>query len=118
MVVASGRTSVNVPEMYSGCSPQEVTVHCHIWTNRSSTKVCPVVEVGLQLRGYPAMMLSVYVVPTICEPLVSQPIAACVKQHPHLMRLELADCSSTDSSMPIDMLIGSDYYWELVTGSI
>ena len=87
-------------------------------SNRSNTKVCPVVEVGLQLRGYPSMMLSVYVVPTICEPLASQPVAACVKQYPHLRGLELADCSSTDPSMPIDMLIGSDYYWELVTGSI
>ena len=86
-------------------------------SNKSNTKVCPIVDVGLHLRGYPSMMLSVYVVPTICEPLVSQPIAACVKQHPHLLGLELADCSSTDSSMPIDMLIGSDYYWELVTGS-
>ena len=32
-----------------------------------------------------------------------QPIAACVKQHPHLLELELADCSSIDSSMPIDI---------------
>ena len=35
-------------------------------SNRSSIKVCPVVEVGLQLRGYPSMMLSVYVVPNNC----------------------------------------------------
>ena len=46
---------------------------------------------------------------TICGPLVGQPIAACVKQYPHLLTLELADSSSR---MPIDLLIGSDYYWQ------
>ena len=64
------------------------------------------------------MTLSVYVVPTICEPLVSQPIVACVGQHPHLKGLELADVPDAKSCTPIDMLVGSDYYWELVTGSI
>lgn len=62
------------------------------------------------------MSLSVYVVPTICEPLVGH--STCVRQYPHLLGLELADIHGTESRMPIDMLIGSDYYWELVTGSI
>eukprot|EP00731_Ephydatia_muelleri_P014947 Em0008g667a len=39
-------------------------------SGKGSTKVCPIVKVGLCLRGYPAMSLSVYVVPTICEPLI------------------------------------------------
>lgn len=34
------------------------------------------------------------------------------------MGLELADCSASDSTLPVDALIGSDYYWALVTGSI
>ena len=53
-----------------------------------------------------------------CEPLVNQPIVTCVSQHPHLQGLELADFPDTASCIPIDMLIGSDYYWELVTGSV
>ena len=56
--------------------------------------------------------------PTICEPLVRQPIAACIDEHPHLLGLELADFSKSESSLPVDVLIGSDYYWELVTGSV
>ena len=55
-------------------------------------------------------------VPTICVPLIGH--STCVRQYPHLLGLELADAHDTDSRMPIDMLIGSDYYWELVTGSI
>ena len=85
---------------------------------KGSTKVCPIVSVGMCLRGYPSMSLTLYVMPTICEPLVGQPVSACVKQYPHLLGLELADSSNSGSRMPIDMLIGSDYYWQLVTGSV
>ena len=80
-------------------------------SNKGSTKVCPVVNVGLCLRGYPSMSLSLYVMPTICEPLAGQPISTCVSWYPHLLGLDLADSSSTESSMPVDVLIGSDYYW-------
>ena len=85
---------------------------------KGSTKVCPIVGVGMHLKGYPLMSLSLYVVPTICEPLVGQPVIACVKQHPHLLGLELADFSTTKGSLPIDVLIGADWYWELVTGNV
>ena len=64
------------------------------------------------------MQLSLYVVPMICEPLVGQPITACVETHRHLASLELADCSDGELSMEVDILIGSDYYWDLVTGGV
>lgn len=83
----------------------------------SQRKVCPIVDVQLCLKGYPAILLRFYVVPTICEPLVSQPITTCVQSHPHLRALELADTSDENSSLPIDLLVGADYYWELVTGN-
>ena len=83
---------------------------------KGSTKVCPIVGMGMHLKGYPLMSLLLYVVPTICEPLVGQPLIACVKQHPHLLGLELADFSTTKGSLPVDVLIGADWYWELVIG--
>ena len=64
------------------------------------------------------MTLSFYVVPTICELLEGQHVVACIEQNPRLMGLELADFSSSGSTLPVDVLIGSDYYWELVTGSV
>ena len=85
---------------------------------RSNKKVCPIVHVNLCLKGYPSMPLTLYVIPTICEPLVAQPISECVGNHPHLLGLELADSSSTKTSLPVDLLIGSDYYWGLVTGNV
>ena len=87
-------------------------------SRKSNVKVCTIVDVAICLKGYPSMTLSLYVMPTICEPLVGQPIAACIEQHPHLAGLDLADFSSSELSLPIDVLIGSDYYWELVTGSV
>lgn len=64
------------------------------------------------------MSLFLHVIPTICEPLVGKPVSMYVRQHSHLLGLELADFSDTALNMPIDMLIGSDHYWQLVTGSI
>ena len=64
------------------------------------------------------MLLSLYAIHTICEPLVSQPIDACVAQNKQFMSLDLADSSDGVSNLPVDLLIGSDYYWDLVTGSI
>lgn len=87
-------------------------------SSKGTMKVCPIVNVGLCLRGYPSVSISLYVMPTICESLVGQPISTCINQHPHLSGLELADFSDSALNMPVDMLIGSDYYWQLVTGSI
>ena len=63
------------------------------------------------------MCLSLYVVPVICEPLVSQPISACANEYQHLAALDLADYSDRSSCLEVD-LIGSDFYWELVTGGV
>jgi len=62
--------------------------------------------------------LSLHVVPTICEPISSQPILTSVEAHDHLLQLDLADSADGRSRLPVDILVGCDYYWELVTGSI
>lgn len=87
-------------------------------STKEQTKVCPIVHVELQLRDAPPMSLALYSVPTICEPLVGQAIEACVMQNPRFMELDLADNADRASSLPVDLLIGSDYYWDLVTGGI
>ena len=62
-------------------------------------------------------MLSLYVVPTICEPLTEQPISDCVQAHTRLLGLELADSSNPTSGLLVDLLVGADYYWKLVMGN-
>ena len=85
---------------------------------RRTKKVCPIVNVCLTLKGYPKMSLSLYVVPTICEPLTEQPIADCIQAYPHLLGLDLADSPSPTNGLPVDLLVGADYYWKIVTGNV
>ena len=58
------------------------------------------------------------VVPTICGPLVGQHITTCFENTQQFMGLDFADYSDGRSSLEVDVLIGSDYYWDLVTGSV
>ena len=87
-------------------------------SNREQAKVCTIVNVGMCLKGYPPMSLSLYVVPTICGPLVGQHITTCFENTRQFMGLDFADYSDGRSSLEVDVLIGSDYYWDLVTGSV
>ena len=82
------------------------------------TKVCPVVNVQMCLKSYAPMSLSLYIVPTICKSLASQPISVCVQQSEAFSGLDLADHSNGKSGLQVDLLIGTDYYWDLVTGSV
>ena len=82
---------------------------------RGTPKVCPIVNTGILLKGHPSITVSLFVVPIICDPLISQPWTS---QNPHLNRLELADWAYQESTLEVDILIGSDYYWELVTGEV
>ena len=63
------------------------------------------------------MSLSLYVVPTICEPLTEQPIADCIQAYPHLLGQDLADSPSPTNGLPVDLLVGADYYWKIVIGN-
>lgn len=87
-------------------------------SNKEQMKVCSIVNVGMCLKGCPPMSLSLYVVSIICEPLVSQLITVYIEQNQQFMGLDLGDYSDGNCDLPIDMLIGSDYYWDRVTGSI
>ena len=57
-------------------------------------------------------------VPFICEPLSCQPIAYTKERYRHLANLDLADFSRVGDELQIDALIGSDLYWQLVTGKV
>ena len=87
-------------------------------STREEPKVCQIVNIGMAGKGYPHMQLSLYVVPTTCEPLVSQPISACAWENQHLAFLDLADLSEGNHNLDVDILIGSNYYWELVMGGV
>ena len=58
------------------------------------------------------------VVTLICSHLASQPITASRESHEHLLGLELADSADGSDNLEVDVLIGSDWYWSLVTGRV
>ena len=74
---------------------------------------CDVTTLLLEDRNNETAKISVLRFPVICSSLPSQ---VDVTTYPHLHGLQLAACS--DSNDPIDVLIGSDYYWDLVTTEI
>lgn len=54
----------------------------------------------------------------ICDPLQGQSIAQGSLTHAHLRGLKLADCSVGDDDVMVNVLVGSDQYWHLVTGRV
>ena len=58
------------------------------------------------------------VVPFICNPLTSQLINHTRDDYDHLLGIDLADSADIGEVLEVDMLIGSDFYWSLVTGRV
>ena len=81
-------------------------------SRKGKPKQCEVVQLAVQTKCGDSQPLEVFVVPHICDPISSETAVNCVKMHGHL---SLADVTS-DEAMEIDLLIGSDFYWEFVTG--
>ena len=57
-------------------------------------------------------------VPLICEPISGQSISYAVSTHKELASLEFSDYTQGDSSLKVDILVGLDQYWKLVTGEV
>ena len=81
-----------------------------------ATKACDVVRLSLQRPGRSDTIEIISCTsPTICS---SLPALVDVTKYAHLTDLELADHCNEQSSGPIDVLIGSNYYWSIVTGEL
>ena len=81
-------------------------------------QVCDVVRVGIWAKEGPDPELSLLSVPLICEPLAGTPVRFCIEDYDHLWQLDLADRPQGTGVEPFgpDILIGSDHYWDLITG--
>lgn len=73
------------------------------------------VRVGLKLKDGGELILTLFIVPTICAPLTSHSVPDCHEVYPHLRGLELAEDSS---QLRVDILVGSDHYWDLISGQV
>ena len=90
------------------------TLHLNTFGERSYRKQkCEVSQLLLRSNKNEDIMISTLSFPVICSPLSTK---IEVDQYPHLQGLQLAH--SSDSNESIDVLIGSDHYWDFVEGDI
>ena len=87
-------------------------------SRKEGSQNCEVVRVGMKTRGGSDIVLVLFAIPLICEPLASQSISHCAERYYHLSQLNLADPPNSETQLEVDVLIGSDYYWELATGEV
>ena len=79
---------------------------------------CEAVSLGMKMKDGGNLVMSLLTVPMICQPLSAQPISLARDKYEHLCEMDLADFSNGDDDLEIDVLIGSDHYWKLVTGGV
>ena len=78
-------------------------------------QVCEVVKVGMNLKNGQSLKISV---PLICEPISNQPVTFVCSNCSQFASLELADPCHGDEKLEVDILIGADQYYQLVTGEV
>ena len=81
--------------------------------NQPSNQKANVVTVQLKSNVEESIDLKVLSVPFICMPLKNEPIKITQKEFENLREIDFAD---TSVHYDTDLLIGSDYYWKLITG--
>ena len=86
-------------------------------SSRGEPKQCAVVRLAVRTKSGGNQELDLFVVPHICDPLTTQTVTTCSKMYGHLAQLDLADVSR-EETLEVDVLIGSDFYWEFVTGEV
>ena len=106
-----------VDSLSLNCHHIETMVIKTFRSSKGSKQTCKVVNVGLKLKDGRMLELSLLSVPLICESFSCQPMTYVQENLAHIASLSLAD-HSYDQELDIDILIGSDQYWKLVTGQV
>ena len=89
------------------------TLHLNTFGENAYRKQkCQVFTLPLRSSKDEFVEISALNFPVICSPL---PKRKDVTKYPHLTDLDLADSPANDHDS-VDILIGSDYYWDIVTG--
>ena len=85
-------------------------------SNYSEVQSCDVVSVCLRsLNDDLNMYIKAFTIPTICSPTANQAVDVAARSYSHLSDLPLADFCVAESDVDVDMLIGADYFWSIVT---
>ena len=88
-------------------------------SSEAKQQECHTVRIGIQLKDGGYYEISTLTVPLICDSLAAMPVQFCMRKYRHLQELDLADMAQeVGSATTPQVLIGSDYYWQFVTGQI
>ena len=87
-------------------------------STEENTQSVDVVHLCITTEHGDDVQLSAFVIPLICDPLQSQSIVHASVTHAHLRGLKLADYSTGEDDIMVDILVGSDQYWQLVSGKV
>ena len=87
-------------------------------STEENTQSVDVVHLCITTEHGDDVQLSAFVTPLICDPLQSQSIVHASVTHAHLRGLKLADYSTGEDDIMVDILVGSDQYWQLVSGKV
>ena len=82
-------------------------------------QTCDVVNLTIETeRAYQDLPPTAFVVPTISRPLRQQATQAAQEKYHHLEELHLADRNMRDEELEVDLLVGSDQFWNFATGAV
>ena len=81
-------------------------------------QVCDVVDLEVALQAGGSMRMSFLAVPSICEPISGQAFTYAIDTYKELESLKFSDYSQGDGDVNVDILVGLDQYWNLVTGEV
>ena len=77
----------------------------------------PLVQVGLQKGRSETVYVKAAVVDVVCSPIQGKRVDIAKEEYGHLYGMQLAD-DGTEEPVQIEMLIGADYYWDIVFGEV
>jgi len=84
-------------------------------TEKCQRRGCDLVKVILKSKEGSDIEICALTFPSICAPPAT---SIRLQQFDQLSELDLADYQHTEGTDAIDVLIGSDHYWDIVTGDI
>ena len=87
-------------------------------SRNQNTQACDMVRLGVVTQDGEDQVLELFTIPFVCQPLTAQQVDLCTSKYHHLSDLDLADSSLDGAPMEVNLLIGSDCYWRLVTGEV
>ena len=97
---------------------QETMLIKNFGSKEEKPQSCDVVHFSIKLLDGKNMQLSACSVPLICEPLTRHTLALAKNMYDHISDFLLADYLTGTAPVDLDILIGSDQYWQLLTGEV